>query len=273
VHPLALALAVLVAAAVARRWHRLGWLARTVAAVGLSALTVYGAGLIDFPPLDDVLLDVGRALGPWTYLLVGVLAFLETGAFVGLVAPGETAVIAGGVVAGQGEVELGVLLGIVWVCCVGGDCVSFWLGRRLGRQFLIQHGPRVQITEQRIVQVEGFFARHGGATILVGRFIGLVRALAPFIAGASRMSFARFLPFDVVGCGLWASAFTLLGYVSWNNIDRAAHLASQGTFALGTLIAVVVAVVVLRDPERREAVRAWLAEHRRRLLRDNGGRR
>ena len=97
-----------------------------------------------------------------------------------------------------------------------------------------------------MTQVDGFFARHGGATILVGRFVGLVRALAPFIAGASRMRYGRFLAFDVVGCLLWSSTFVLLGYVSWRNIDRATELAGRGTLILGAVIAVVVTVVVVK---------------------------
>ena len=115
------------------------------------------------------------------------MAFLETGAFVGLVAPGETVVIAGGVIAGQGEIELLPLIGIVWTCAILGDTTSFFIGRRLGRGFLEKHGPKVRITHERLEQVERYFDRHGGKTILIGRFIGLVRALAPFIAGSSGM--------------------------------------------------------------------------------------
>ena len=83
-----------------------------------------------------------------------MLAFLETGAFVGLIAPGETTVIVGGLVAGQGEISLFVLIALVWVCAVAGDVTSYLLGRRLGRDFMIRHGPRVKITEERLVQVE-----------------------------------------------------------------------------------------------------------------------
>ena len=71
-----------------------------------------------------------------------MLAFLETGAFVGFVAPGETAVIVGGLVAGQGQISLFVLIAIVWACAVAGDVTSFFLGRRLGRDWLLRHGER-----------------------------------------------------------------------------------------------------------------------------------
>jgi hypothetical protein len=94
------------------RWARLGWPAR-LAAAGLSAaLALYGAGVFHLPELEKVVGSVGSTLGPYTYALVGVMAFLETGAFVGLLAPGETVVIVGGVVAGQGHIDLLALLGL-----------------------------------------------------------------------------------------------------------------------------------------------------------------
>ncbi len=272
--PVPLFFAVVLIVAMAVLWRRVGWGLRTLAGLALAGLFVYGGGVVDPPNLEELLLDIGAALGNWTYLLVGGLAFLETGAFIGLVAPGETAVIAGGVFAGQGNLELVLLLALVWASCVAGDSVSFWLGRRLGRGFLLRHGPKLKITEERLTQVEAFFERRGGITILIGRFIGIVRALAPFVAGASRMSYARFLPYDVVGSGLWAATFVLLGYFSWRNIDKAAEIASRGTLALGTGVTLVVALLLahrfLRTAEQRADARRWLRE--RRSSRHNGAR-
>ena len=112
-----------------------------------SLLAVYASGVLsELPDPKELIGDIAETLGAWTYALVGVMAFLETGAFVGLVAPGETVVIAGGVIAGQGEIELIPLIGLVWVCAVLGDTTSFYIGRRLGRDFLERHGPRVKIT-------------------------------------------------------------------------------------------------------------------------------
>ena len=219
--PFAIGVAVGVAVILLRRL--VGWEIKAFGVFVAAALLAYGSGAFDLPNVEKELEDAGEKLGAWTYLIVGGLAFLETGAFIGLVAPGETAVIAGGVIAGQENVDIAILLPLVWLCCIAGDTLSFWLGRRLGRGFLIKHGPRVKITEERLVKVEEFFARRGGLTILIGRFLGLIRALAPFVAGASKMPFRTFLPYDVVGCLLWASTFTLLGYFSWKNIDRAAQ--------------------------------------------------
>ena len=87
--------------------------------------------------LQGILRDISSALGEWTYLLVGAFAFLETGAFVGLVVPGETIMLLGGAVAGQGEVDVYVLMAIAWFSAWAGDTTSFFLGRKLGRAFVL----------------------------------------------------------------------------------------------------------------------------------------
>lgn len=246
-----------------------------VAALGL-AYFVYQQFFPEIDP-EQVLRAVADTLGDWTYLLVGVLAFAETGAFIGLVFPGETAVIVAGAVAGQGVTNVVITLGIVWFCAWGGDSVSFLLGQKLGREFILEHGPRVRITHERFHRVESYFQRHGGKTILVGRFVGLVRALAPFIAGSSGMSYRGFVPYSVLGTGLWAATFTLLGYFFSRNIDEASALAGRGAVAFGLVVAIVVGGYALarfmrqaenrerlvRSMERRPGLRALVALGRR----------
>jgi membrane protein DedA with SNARE-associated domain len=257
--------AVSIAAGVAWRWQRLALERRVGALLFVLALGIYASGVLSgLPDAKEVIVDVAQALGPWTYALVGALAFLETGAFVGLVAPGETVVIAGGVIAGQGEIELLPLIGLVWSCALLGDTTSFYIGRRLGRGFLERHGPRVKITPERLEQVERYFDRHGGKTIVIGRFIGLVRALAPFIAGSSGLPYARFLPFSLLGTGLWATTFSVLGYVFWRSFDRVASLAGQATLGFGLTVGLIVAIVVAY--RRRQLIRAWLLRHERHPL-------
>jgi undecaprenyl-diphosphatase len=257
--------AVLTAAYVVWRWRKLSFERRALGIVIALALGVYASGVLsDLPDPKKIIEDIATALGPWTYALVGVMAFLETGAFVGLVAPGETVVMAGGVVAGQGTIDLLPLIGLVWVCAVLGDTTSFYIGRRLGRRFLEKHGPRVKITHERLEQVEGYFDRHGGKTILIGRFIGLVRALAPFIAGSSGLPYRRFIPYSIVGCGLWATIFCVIGYLFWRSFDRVAHLVGQAIFGFGVTVAVIVGIVVAY--RRRREIRDWLEAHRRHPL-------
>jgi membrane protein DedA with SNARE-associated domain/membrane-associated phospholipid phosphatase len=257
--------AVLVAAFLVWRWRRLAFERRAIGVLLVLALGIYASGVLsELPDPKAIIGDIAKALGPWTYALVGLMAYLETGAFVGLVAPGETVVIAGGVIAGQGEIQLLPLLGLVWVCAVLGDTTSFYVGRRLGRGFLEKHGPRVKISHARLEQVERYFDRHGGKTILIGRFIGLVRALAPFIAGSSGLRYRRFIPYSIVGTGLWATAFCVLGYIFWRSFDQVAHIAGQAVFGFGVTVAVIVGVVMAY--RRRAQIAEWLTAHERHPL-------
>jgi undecaprenyl-diphosphatase len=227
----------------------------------IAAFLIFRDQLPDFS-LEEVVQDLSEELGSWTYLLVGGLAFLETGAFVGLVAPGEFTVMLGGAVAGQGEVSLPLILGVTWFCAFCGDTVSFSLGAKLGRGFLVRHGERVRITEERLKQVEGYFQRYGGRTILIGRFIGLVRALAPFIAGTSNMRYRAFAPYSILGTGLWAAAFILVGYFFSQSLDTVTEIVGTGLFVFGITVGVIVGIVLVvryfKRPENRQRVAAGM---------------
>jgi undecaprenyl-diphosphatase len=164
-------------------------------------------------------------------------------------------VIVGGVVAGQGHIDLGLLLGLTWLCSFAGDVTGYLLGRRLGRRFLLAHGARVHITDERLQRVELFFGRYGLATILIGRFVGLVRAVAPFLAGASEYPAGRFVALAGVASGLWSATFVLLGYLFWQSLDEAIAIAKHGSLALGGVVIVVIGLAAgyryLRDRASR----------------------
>jgi membrane protein DedA with SNARE-associated domain/membrane-associated phospholipid phosphatase len=262
VKPIWLIFAVALAAYLVWRRRRLEPTLLAGGAIVVVGALVYGLGLVHLPNLETLLIDIGERLGKWTYLLVGAMAFFETGAFIGLVAPGETALLLGGLVAGQGQIDVLTMIAIVWFAAVAGDLTSFALGRRLGRKFLVKHGPKVQITEERLRHVEAFFDRHGGKAILIGRFVGLVRAIAPFLAGSSGMPLRRFVPYDVIGAGLWGSTFVVVGYLFWQSFSQVVDYAKKGALALATVIVLVVAIVAavrwLRDPANRARARAWL---------------
>ena len=212
------------------------WVGGAVAAAATLLLVV---GAIPLPDVNGALEDGSRTLGGWAYPAVAGFAFLETGAFVGLVVPGETAVVVGGVVAERGGVELIPLIGLVWLAAAAGDLVSFLLGRRLGRRFLEGHGERLRLGPERLELVERFYDRHGGKTILVGRFAGVVRAVSPFLAGASGLALARFLPWSAAGALLWATVFTLVGYGFSESFAESGQAAAR--IALGAAFAAVLA--------------------------------
>jgi undecaprenyl-diphosphatase len=228
--------------------------------------------VIPHEDLQQLLEDISNTLGAWTYLLVGVFAFAETGAFVGLVVPGETVMLLGGAVAGQGAIDIYILIGIAWFAAWAGDTTSFLLGRRLGRGFVIRNGPRFGLGAERFEQVEDYFSRHGGKTIFLGRFVGIVRALAPFIAGSSGMHYRAFVPYSILGTGIWSSLHILIGYLFSRSIDTAAEYAGRGALLLGTLIVVVGGSILLyrrlRVAENRRAAVRWMERHwaARRLL-------
>ena len=218
------------------------------AALAVTALALVASGTVRLPDLEHALTDLSDTLGTWTYALVGGLAFLETGAFVGLVAPGETAIVLGGVVAAQGEISLPAVLAIAWVAAALGDIASFALGARLGRRFIHRHGPRVGMTSPRVDRVERFYERHGAKAILVGRFVGIIRAVSPFLAGSSGLKFRAFLPWSLLGTAVWATAFTLVGYAFSESFSSAAEITTRG--ALG--LAVVVALALAWHAHRRQ---------------------
>ncbi|MEX1218998.1 MAG: bifunctional DedA family/phosphatase PAP2 family protein [Solirubrobacterales bacterium] len=236
-----------------------------LAAAGVTVFLLYRRFFPEFD-LQQLLDDFANLLGNWTYLIVGALAFLETGAFVGLLVPGETVVTLGGAVAGLGVINLYLLIAIAWSMAFLGDSFSFMLGRKLGRNFVLDHGPRVRVTRERFEQVEGYFEKHGGKTVLIGRFVGLVRALAPFVAGTSGMSYRGFAPYSILGSGLQVTSNIILGYVFARSIESAAEYSGVAALILGILIVVTVTVVVgfrfFKVPENRMKTVRWMESNR-----------
>lgn len=265
--PVWLAAAALLLAYLIWRRRRLEPPLLVVGAIAVLGMAVHGLGLVHLPNLDTLLKHVGSTLGTWTYLLVGLACFLESGAFVGLFIPGETVIVVGGMVAAQGKIDIVLLIAIVWVASVAGDLLSFALGHRLGRDFLVKHGSGVGITQERVHQVERFYDRHGGKAVFLGRWVGLVRAISPFVAGSSEMPLRRFVPSDVLAAGAQGTLHALIGFIFWRSLDKVLAIAKKGALALGATIVFVVALVVavrwLRVPDNRHTLAAWFAAHER----------
>jgi membrane protein DedA with SNARE-associated domain len=236
---------------------RIAWWQLAVVVVGLAAIAAVVTGTIHLPDTQKLVTDLSDSLGHWTYAFVAGLAFLETGAFVGLIAPGETAVVLGGVVAARGEVELALLLLIVWAAAALGDLVSYLLGRRLGVRFLRTAGPRrVGVTEERLAHVEDFMQRHGPAAVLAGRFVGVVRAVAPFLAGSTGLAPRRFIPWSLLGTLAWSSAFTLVGFVFWRSFASAADTLTHAALGLAVVAGIALFVRAHLRGSRAEPVPA-----------------
>jgi len=199
--------------------------------------------------LDSVVDFVWR-IGSWGYGVVFVGAALESAAFLGLLVPGESLVIVSGALAAADLFELPALIGVVSAGAVVGDSIGYELGRRLGRPWLLRRGARLGFHRHRIEAVDAFFERHGGKAVLIGRFIGFLRALAPFVAGSSRMPYWRFLAYNVAGGVLWSVACVLLGYFVGAAWPIAERWVGRAGLVLG-LAAVATAVWWLRRRHRR----------------------
>lgn len=214
-------------------------------AAGVAAAAV-GTGTVEIPDVGAALSDASSSLGAWAYLVVPALAFLETAAFVGLLVPGETAVLVGGVVAQRGGVSLIPLIALVSIAAIAGDLVSFSLGRRIGTRFLLAYGPKLRISPAQIERVERFFEDHGPKAVVAGRFVGVVRPLMPFVAGASSFPLRRFLPYSATGALAWATAFTLIGYAFSDSFDTVGSTLTWSLIAAAGLAAAITAALAHR---------------------------
>jgi membrane protein DedA with SNARE-associated domain len=179
----------------------------------------------------------------------------------GIPLPGEATLIAASIVAGTTQ-ELNIVLVIAAAGggAIAGDNAGFWIGRSLGYRLLHRFGRYIGLTDRRIMLGQYLFSRYGGTLVLVGRFIALLRTLAPFVAGANRMAWRRFAPFNAAGAALWATIYGVMAY--WLGKEAHGIMGRAGLLlaALG-IVAMVAGWLFLRRNEVRleeEAERAGL---------------
>ena len=172
--------------------------------------------LIDlFLHLDRHLQPIIEAYGPWTYLLLVVIVFCETGLVVTPILPGDSLLFAAGAFAATGSLSLTILLISLAAAAVVGDAVNYWVGYALGRRILAARRFRL-IKPEHIAYTEEFFAKYGAKTIVIARFVPIVRTMAPFVAGVGRMGYRRFMSFNVFGGVAWVGICTTAGYLFGN---------------------------------------------------------
>lgn len=179
-------------------------------------------------------------LGHWGYLAIFLAAFLESSSFMGLIVPGESFAVIAGLLASRGTLELGDCLWVVALGAVLGDSAGYGLGKAIGSGYFEKHRRLLLLKKEHIRKVEGYFRRHGGKTVFFGRFVGLLRAMVPFVAGMSRMPYRRFASYNIAGGVVWSLTFTLLGYFfgqSWQLIEKWSGRA--GVFMLFLLLVMV----------------------------------
>jgi membrane-associated protein len=165
--------------------------------------------------LDTHLTALVDWAGPWTYVVLALIIFCETGLVVTPFLPGDSLLFAtGALAAATSTLNVWWLLILLAICAIGGDAVNYWLGTVFGERAAAGRLPLVK--REHIQRTHEFFERHGGKTIFLARFVPIIRTFAPFVAGAGTMSYSRFAAYNVVGGVVWVGSMLLAGYFFGN---------------------------------------------------------
>jgi membrane protein DedA with SNARE-associated domain len=178
---------------------------------------------------------------PWGYLVVGLATLLENSIGAGVIVPGETLVLLGGVYAAVGDLWLPLVIVVVVVGAVVGDNVGYWIGRRYGRGFLERYGRRLFVTPERVATAERYYATHGGKTIFFARFIPVVRSVGFIVAGVAHMQWKRFILYDLAGSLVWGVTHSVIGYALGESYERFARYSTPAGIAI---LAVLVFLIL-----------------------------
>lgn len=185
---------------------------------------------------------VSQWVAHYGYALVAVFLFIEA---LGVPIPGETVLVTAAAVAGRGTLSIaGVMLSAFAGTVLGGQA-AYWLGARAGRGLLVRHGRWVGLTEKRLDKTYRFFQSHGAKTVLLGRFVAVVRSFIGILAGLSGMPMRRFAPYNAAGGALWVATFSVLGYSFGRNLPKLERYIGRASLVLALLVAVVAIVVFL----------------------------
>ena len=171
--------------------------------------------IIDFfLHLDKYLAEIISNYGTWTYLILFLIIFMETGLVVTPFLPGDSLLFAAGTFASLGALNVWVLFILLSIAAILGDTVNYWIGHYIGEKAF--SGNIRFLKKEYLDRTHDFYERHGGKTIILARFIPIIRTFAPFVAGVGEMSYGRFLTYNVVGGILWVGIFVFAGYFFGN---------------------------------------------------------
>lgn len=193
--------------------------------------------------LDKHLTIMVSSYGAATYLILFTIVFAETGFIITPFLPGDSLLFAGGALAALGSLNIYLMLFVLAGAAILGDSVNYWVGRSVGQR--IVNNPKIPfINQKHIDKTEAFYVKHGGKTIILARFVPIVRTFAPFVAGVGKMEYRRFFVFNIVGGVMWVFLFTIVGYF-FGNLPAVKHNFTLVIFAIIgiSLIPVVVKIV------------------------------
>jgi membrane-associated protein len=204
--------------------------------------------------MTGLLERVGNSVGAWLYLIAGGLAFAEAALLVGMVLPGETALLVAGYFCHEHVLVLPVMIVVAIGCAILGDSVGFELGRRYGPP-LRRSRAGLRVGEQRWNQVDGFLHKHGGKAVLAARLTAVLRALVPSMAGMSRMPYRTFFAWNAIGGVIWGTSCVLLGYAFASALHRVEEYLTWAPLAIlcGLGLFVIALQAYRRHRTHREA--------------------
>jgi membrane-associated protein len=197
--------------------------------------------LIDFVLHIDVHLgQIIASYGLATYIILFVIIFIETGLVFTPFLPGDSLLFAAGAFAALGSLNIVSILILLILAAILGDTCNYWIGHFFGEKLVAN--PKVPINKSHIEETQRFFDKHGGKTIILARFVPIVRTFAPFVAGIGRMSYKHFISYNVIGGVLWVSIASLAGYF-FGNIPFV-----KENFSLIIIVVVLISVLPMAIP-------------------------
>jgi len=152
-------------------------------------------------------------------LLVCIIVFIETGFFVGFFLPGDSLLVTAGVFAASGQLHISKLLLLVPLCAIAGDQIGYWIGRKAG-QALYRREDSLVFRKRHLESAHQFYEKYGGKTVILARFVPIIRTFCPPVAGAAQMPYGRYFAYDVVGGVLWGGGMVLGGFLLGRQIPN-----------------------------------------------------
>lgn len=168
-----------------------------------------------FIHLDHHINLVIEKYGTGTYLIVFLIIFCETGFVVTPFLPGDSLLFVLGALAAEGPLKIDLLIGLLALAAILGDTVNYWIGHMLAPRIFRKENIRF-LKQEYLDRTHQFFEKYGGKTIIIARFVPMIRTFAPFLAGVGNMTYGKFLLYNVVGGILWVTSFVLGGYIFGN---------------------------------------------------------